>query len=126
MARRSAVDDVGGRQRFFFLCRDRLVQTIQNRWLALMLIQATATHFGEQVPRTPHCGIASVSGERVEKTSRPLGWSAYWFLATIQHAIRLVARSFARMTRRGKPGETQSKLDEHLVCLRWLITGRQI
>jgi GT2 family glycosyltransferase len=132
-ARRSAVDNVGGLdERFFFYAEDidwcKRFKTAG--WKLVLVPEATATHYGgassSNSPLRYSIVYLQANLAYWKKHHGRLGLSAYWVLATLQHSVRLVVRSLARMTRQGNPVETQSKLHEHLACLRWLFTGRRI
>lgn len=131
LARRTAVDDVGGLdERFFFYAEDLdWCKRFKNAgWLLMFVPEATATHFGgaSSANASLRYSVLYLQANLTywKKHHGRLGWFAYWFLATAQHGLRLLVRILMRFISPSASERTGHKLAQHLVCLRWLITGR--
>lgn len=133
LARRAAVDKVGGLDEgFFFYAED--IDWCKRFWDAgwkLMFVpDAVATHFGggssANAPLRYCVEILRANLIYWKKHHGNFGRFGYWLLAIIQHGFRLMIRGVLRMTGIAKSDETRHKLKEHVVCLRWLLTGKGV
>jgi hypothetical protein len=132
LARRSAVEKVGGLdERFFFYAEDVdwCKRFRDAGWRIVFVPEAGATHFGgassSNAPLRYSIEMLRASLLYWKKHYGNLGRLAFYGLALIQHLSRLLARGFLWLL--GAPrAETNRKLKEHAVCLRWLLTGKGI
>ena len=133
LARRAAVEKVGGLDEgFFFYAED--VDWCKRFWDAgwkiMFVPEAEATHFGggssANAPLRYCIEILRANLIYWKKHHGNLGRLAYWLLAMIQHGLRLMVRGVLRVTGVAKSDETKHKLKEHVVCLRWLLTGKGV
>jgi GT2 family glycosyltransferase len=131
LARRKAVEEVGGLdERFFFYAEDMdwCRRFKDAGWKVVFVPEATATHFGggssANVPL--RYSIEMLRGGLLywKKYHGRCGCAVYYCLATMRHFLRLIANSFLQLLRVGNSEETQMKLDEDFVCLRWLLTRK--
>ena len=133
MTRRNAVDEVGPLdERFYFYCEDLdwCKRFRDFGWKLMFIPEASATHFGggstANAPLRYSIEILKANSIYWQKHHGNLGAIAFRALATIQHGIRLIVRSFLKCIHPMTNAETGGKLKEHLVCLRWLLTGKGI
>jgi GT2 family glycosyltransferase len=133
VAKKMAVNEVGGLdERFFFYGED--IDWCKRFWDAgwrLMFIpEATATHFGgassANAPLRFSIEIHRANLKYWQKHHGIVGRSIYYLLAMAHHGLRLVARVLKRISGWGRSPESQHKLLEDAVCLRWLLTGKGI
>jgi hypothetical protein len=133
LARRSAVEQVGGLDEHFFFYAEDIDWCKRFRdagWKIVFEPKAVATHFGggssSNAPLRFSIEVLRANLFYWQKHYGYFGRSMYWSLAIIQHGLRLAARGFLRLTGLGHGDETQGKLQEHIVCLRWLMTGKGV
>lgn len=133
LARRAAVDKLGGLdERFFFYAEDMdwCKRFRDALWKVTYVPEATATHFGggssANAPLRYYIEILRANLIYWKKHYGLLGQFAYYCLAVLQHGVRLVARSLMKLAGAANPEECQKRLQEHIVCLRWLLTGKGV
>jgi GT2 family glycosyltransferase len=133
VARRSAVEQVGGLdERFFFYAEDIdwCKRFKDASWKVMLVPFATATHFGggssANAPLRYSIEILRANLLYWKKHHGYLGRIGFYFLALNQHAFRLGLRSVLRWVAFDRSEFTRTKLNEHCVCIRWLLTGREV
>ena len=129
LARRTAVEQVGGLdERFFFYAEDvDWCKRLRDAgWKIMFIPQATATHFGggssSNAPLRYSIEMLRANLIYWKKHYGLLGQSVYRLLSLAYHGLRLVPRVFARMVFTTRDGD--SKCREHFVCVHWLLTGK--
>jgi GT2 family glycosyltransferase len=131
VSRRIAVDQVGGLdERFFFYAEDFdwCKRYGDAGWKVMFVPSATATHFGggssSNAPLRYSIELLRASLLYWQKHYGNLGRYIFFSMAVMQHVVRLAARGFLAASTFRFDGETKHKLQEHIVCLRWLFTGK--
>jgi len=133
LARRQAVDKVGGLdERFFFYAEDVdwCKRFRDAGWKVVFVPEATATHFGGGSSNNAplHYSIemlrANLAYWRKHRGIPSL--VAFYSLSILHHAIRLVLRSLKTIASKDSSGETAYKCRRSLACLRWLLGGKGI
>jgi len=131
LARAAAVRKVGGLdEQFFFYAEDMdwCKRFLDAGWRVCYFPEAKATHFGggssSNAPLRYSIEMLRANLKYWQKHHGRLGQSAYFALALLYHSFRLVARAILRVLRLGST--TRHKLQEHLVCVRWLLTGKEV
>jgi GT2 family glycosyltransferase len=129
-ARREAVEKVGDLdERFFFYAEDIdwCKRFREAGWKLMYVPEATVKHWGggssANAPLRYSIEILRANLTYWKKHHGNLGRAAYYLLVLAQHGIRLVVRSFLRAVGLANGEASKSKLREHIVCLRWLLTG---
>jgi len=131
VARREAIAEVGGLdERFFFYAED--VDWCKRfgdaRWKVVFVPQATATHFGggssAKAPLRYSIEMLRANLAYWRKHRGVPGWAAFFFLSVIHHTTRLLMRGAATLFGRGL--DSAYKCQRSLVCLRWLLTGKEV
>jgi hypothetical protein len=132
LARRRAVEEVGGLdERFFFYSEDVdwCKRFRDAGWKILFVPEAGATHFGggssSNAPLRYSIEILRSNLMYWRKHHGISGRSVFYLIAIVHHGLRFVARGFLRMTGLADD-ESRNKLQEHIVCLRWLLTGKGV
>ena len=130
VARREAVDEVGQiDERFFFYTEDVdwCKRFRDAGWKLMFVPGATATHFGggssSNAPLRFSIEQLRSNLTYWRKHHGSLGRCAFLVIAIGQHSLRFVARGLLKVTGFASV-ESQHKLKEHIVCLRWLLTGK--
>lgn len=132
LARRSAVDTVGMLdERFFFYAEDfdwcRRFKDLG--WRICFVKQAKATHFGggSSANAPLRFGIEMMRSNLIywQKHHGSFGRIAFFVLAVLLHAVRLVPRGISCSLGFDNSNASRTKLQEHYVCLRWLLTGKR-
>jgi hypothetical protein len=133
MVRRVAMEAVGELdERFFFYAEDFdwCKRFGDAGWNRMFIPEATINHFGggssSNAPLRYNVEMMRASALYWKKHHGSPGVVCFYLLATAQHGVRLVARSLLRITGLAKGEESEHKLQEHLVCLRWLVTGKGV
>jgi hypothetical protein len=133
LARKVAVDEVGGLdERFFFYMEDvDWCRRFWNRgWRVSFVPEATAVHYGggstANAPLHYSIQYHRANLKYWQKYYGPAGWCGYLGIATLHHALRLVARACKKILGLGTSAESKHKLLEDIVCLRWLFTGKSV
>jgi GT2 family glycosyltransferase len=132
LARTAAVEKVGGLdERFFFYAEDvDWCKRFHDRgWKVMLVPEAAATHFGggssSNAPLRYSIEILRANLAYWEKHHGFLGQCFYRLLAMVHHSLRLVTRTLVEAGRSTQQ-QGNSKLMEHAVCLRWLLTGKGV
>jgi len=130
MARRSAVENVGGLdERFFFYMEDVdwCRRFHEHGWSVFFVPEAVAVHHGgastSNAPLRYTIQYHRANLMYWEKYYGVVGKGAYFLIATAHHGLRLVARGCRRLIGMGTSASSKHKLMEDLVSLRWLFTG---
>ncbi len=133
LARREAVDEVGGLdERFFFYAEDIdwCKRFRDAGWHIEFVPDATATHFGggstSNNPLRFSVEILRANLTYWQKHYGNLGRAAYYLLALGQHGTRLIARGLVVLTGLPKGDDSKQKLRESFFCLRWLLIGKKV
>jgi GT2 family glycosyltransferase len=133
VARKKAVDEVGGMDEQFFFYAEDIDWCKRFRdagWKLMFVPEAAATHFGgastSNAPLRFSIEIHRANLKYWQKHHGIAGQSIYYLLATVHHGLRLVARVLKGILGLGDSPESKHKLKEDVVCLRWLLTGKGI
>jgi len=133
VARKKAVDEVGGMdEQFFFYVEDVdwCKRFRDSGWKLMFVPEATATHFGgastSNAPLRFSIEIHRANLKYWQKHHGIVGQGIYYLLAMAHHGLRFVARVLKRTLGLGGSPESKHKLKEDVVCLRWLLTGKGI
>ena len=133
MARRTAAAEVGELdERFFFYMEDVdwSKRFSDIGWKVMFVPEATAMHFGgastSNAPLRYSIEIHRATLKYWRKYQGFGGQCTYYFLAAVHHGLRLVARALKRIIGLGGSAESKHKLQEDIVCLRWLLTRKGI
>jgi len=133
VTRKSAIAEVGDLDsRFFFYCEDWdwCKRFHDSGWKILFVPESNATHFGgRSTANAPlHYSIEILKANLLywQKHHGNLGRLTFYTLATVQHGLRFIVRSFFQCMNRTNTDEAGQKLKEHWACLRWLLTGRNV
>lgn len=130
MARRAAVQRVGGLdERFFFYMEDVdwCRRFREDGWKLFFVPEATAVHHGgASTANAPLRYVIQYHRANLmywEKYHGALGKSVYFSIAALHHGVRLIARGCRRLVGMGTSDSSRHKVMEDLVSLRWLFTG---
>jgi GT2 family glycosyltransferase len=133
MARRNAVEEVGGLdERFFFYAEDVdwCKRFWEKGWKVTFVPQATATHFGgassANAPLRYSVEMLRANLAYWRKHRGIPGRTAFYLLSILHNLLRLVGRGLKRVVGSDPRGETAYKLKRSQVCLRWLLTGKSV
>jgi len=133
VARRTAVEQVGELDdSFFFYAEDMdwCKRFLNAGWKLVYVPQATATHFGggssSSAPLRYSVEMLRANLLYWKKYYGNLGRSVFYVLAILQHFMRFVARGLLNIIGIARSLESKQKLREHMVCLRWLVTGKGV
>jgi GT2 family glycosyltransferase len=133
LARRAAVDHIGGLdERFFFYGEDVdwCRRFRDGGWKLAFIPQATATHFGggstANAPLRYSVEIIKATLVYWRKHHGRAGELACASLLAFHHGVRLVARSMLRWSGWGDSPTVRHKLDEDRACLGWLLFRTEI
>jgi len=133
MARRQAVEEVGGLdEQFFFYAEDVdwCKRFKDAGWKVVFVPEATATHFGGG-----SSGNASLRYSIEMLRANLIYWrkhrgipgeAVFYVLSVIHHSLRLTLRGLNAVSTGDWGGETAFKFKRSLVCLRWLLTGKEV
>ena len=131
MARRQAVEKVGGLdERFFFYAEDVdwCKRFWDGGWKVVFVPEATATHFGggssDNAPLRYSIEMLRANLAYWKKHYGAPGKAAFYLLCVLHHALRIAPRGLKLLLRGDASGETAFKFRRSLACLRWLLTGR--
>ncbi len=132
LARREAVEKVGMLdERFFFYAEDVdwCKRFREAGWKVMFMPRATATHFGggssSNAPLRYSIELLRANLIYWNKHHGFLGKCAYHLLSILYHCFRLLPRALVKMVRL-KARDGDNKFREHFVCLRWLLTGKEV
>ena len=133
LARRAAVDKVGGLdERFFFYAEDMdwCKRFRDAGWKVVFVPEATATHFGggssSNAPLRYSVEMLRANLAYWRKHRGFPGLAAFYFLSIFHHGVRLILRGLKTIAGRNAGGEIVYKRKRSLVCLRWLLGGNGI
>jgi GT2 family glycosyltransferase len=130
MARRSAVDQVGGLdERFFFYAEDVdwCKRFWDNGWKIMLVPEATATHFGggssANAPLRYSIEMIRANLLYWRKHRGVVGWIGFYWLSLVHHCLRLLAR-FPQKVFADEDIRNAEKFHRSRACLAWLLTGK--
>ena len=133
VARHKAVDEVGNLdERFFFYAEDVdwCKRFRDTGWKVTYVPQACATHFGggssENAPLRYSIEMLRSNLAFWRKHNGRLGEVAYYLLSIFHYSLRLILRGVSVMIRRDPTQDAMFKFAKSQVCLRWLITGKEV
>jgi GT2 family glycosyltransferase len=131
VARREAVAQVGGLdERFFFYAEDIdwCKRFGDAKWKVVFVPKATATHFGggssAKAPLRYSIELLRANLAYWRKHRGVPGLAIFFFLSVIHHITRLLMRGVEKVLGRGL--DSAYKYQRSLVCLRWLLTGKEV
>jgi GT2 family glycosyltransferase len=131
VARREAVAQVGGLdERFFFYAEDLdwCKRFGDAGWKVVFVPTATATHFGGgssgAAPLRYSIELLRANLAYWRKHHGTMGLAIFFFLSVIHHTTRLLVRGVETALGRGL--DSAYKCRRSLVCLQWLLTGREV
>jgi GT2 family glycosyltransferase len=131
VARREAVEQVGGLdERFFFYAEDLdwCKRFGDAGWKVVFVPTATATHLGggssAAAPFRYSIELLRANLAYWQKHSGVSGLVFFYLASVVHHITRLLMRGVE--TALGKGSESAYKYRRSLVCLRWLLTGKEI
>jgi GT2 family glycosyltransferase len=133
MARRLAVEQIGGfDEQFFFYGEDIdwCKRFSDAGWTLAFIPQVTATHFGggssSKNPLRFSVEILRATLTYWRKHHGLAGQCACYALLLLHHGTRFVARSAQRLLGGSRAANECGTLEEDIVCLRWLLFGTEI
>jgi GT2 family glycosyltransferase len=133
VARRSAVDQVGGLdEQFFFYGEDIdwCRRFKDGGWKLAFIPQATATHFGggstSKAPLRFSVEILKATVKYWRKHHGVAGQIVCLGFLILHHGIRFIARAIKRITGLGRSSEARHKLTEDVVSLKWLLFRTEV
>jgi GT2 family glycosyltransferase len=133
VARRQAVSEVGELDGSFFFYAEDIdwcKRFGDAGWKVVFVPSAVATHFGggssSNAPLRYSIELLRANLIYWKKHHGYFGRFTYRLLSTIHYLVRLIARSMAKLTGIKKSADCSQKLKEDIVCLRWLLTGKDI
>jgi len=133
VARKKAVDEIGGLdERFFFYGEDMdwCKRFRDAGWKLIFVPEATAIHFGGasslNAPLRFSIELHRANLKYWQKHYGIAGKYVYHLLSMAHHGVRLVVRVLKKILGLGGSSESKHKLNENIVCLRWLLTGKGI
>lgn len=133
VVRTKAVDEVGGLdERYFFYMEDVdwCKRFTDAGWKIMFIPEATAIHYGgastSMAPLRYSIEYHRANLQYWQKYHGITGQYTYYLFAAVNHGLRLIARGLKRIAGLGKSPASKHKLQEDVVCLRWLITGKGV
>ncbi len=131
VARREAVAQVGGLdERFFFYAEDIdwCKRFGDAGWKVVFVPKAAATHFGggssAKAPLRYSIELLRANLAYWRKHRGVPGLAVFFLLSVIHHITRLLMRGAETVLGRGL--DSAYKYRRSLVCLRWLLTGKEV
>lgn len=128
LARRSAVEQVGGLDEQFFFYGEDIDWCRRFRdagWKLAYVPQATATHFGggstSKAPLRFSVEILKATTKYWRKHHGLAGHALCVAFLILHHGVRFIMRAIRRIAGLGGSRESRDKLDEDIASLRWLI-----
>jgi GT2 family glycosyltransferase len=128
VARRSAVEAIGGLDEQFFFYGEDIDWCRRLRkagWKLVFIPAATATHFGggstSKAPLRFSVEILKATLKYWRKHYGPFGQAVCNALLVLHHGIRLPIRAAKGLVGFGRSADSRSKLQEDVACLRWLL-----
>lgn len=131
LARKAAVDQVGGLdERFFFYAED--VDWCKRfraaGWKVVFVPSAGATHFGgassSNAPLRFSIEMLRANLIYWRKHYGLPGQVVFYLLTVAHHALRFLLRGVSRLLKANREGDGDYKLQRSYVCLQWLLTGK--
>ena len=99
-------------------------------WKLMLVPEAKATHFGgassSNAPLRFSIEILRANLKYWQKHHGVVGQCTYYLLVMLHHGLRLVARVMKKIFGFGGAPQSRYKLMEDTVCLRWLLTGKEV
>jgi GT2 family glycosyltransferase len=133
LARRAAVEQVGDLdERFFFYAEDMdwCKRFWDRRWKVVLMPTATVTHYdGGSSANAPLRYSIQLLRANLTYWKKHRGWmgqAVFYLLSVLHHAFRLLFRGLRQLFGRDPNGERTYKCRRSFVCLRWLLTGREV
>jgi len=133
MARREAVDAIGGLdEQFFFYGEDIdwCKRFADAGWKVVFVPEATATHFGggstANAPLRYSIEILRATLKYWRKHYGVGGEIVSFSLMLAHHGIRLAGRALSQALGFGRSASARYKVREDLACVRWLLTGKSV
>lgn len=131
LARRRAVEQIGGLDETFFFYGEDLDWCLRFKragWKLVFVPEATATHLGggssSVAPLRFSVEILRATLHYWRKHHGVIGQAVCTALLLLHHGLRLAIRSVR--TRAGGSAEDRHKLREDVVCLRWLLYRKDV
>lgn len=128
LARRSAVEQVGGLDEQFFFYGEDIDWCRRFKdagWKLVFIPNATATHFGggstSKAPLRYSIEILRATLKYWRKHHGVVGLVACHGLLILHHGLRFLSRLAKRAAGLGRSADSCYKLSEDIVCLRWLL-----
>ena len=133
MARREAVDAIGGLdEQFFFYGEDIdwCKRFADAGWKVVFFPEANATHFGggstANAPLRYSIEILRATLKYWRKHYGVGGEIVSFSLMLAHHGIRLAGRALSQALGFGRSAYARYKVREDLACVRWLLTGKSV
>ncbi len=133
VARRQAVEEVGGLDaRFFFYAEDVdwCKRLRAAGWRVLFVPEATATHFGggssANAPLRYSVEMLRANLAYWKKHRGLPGVVAFYVLCVLHHGLRFLLQGLRTVMHLNAGDETVYKCQRSRVCLRWLLSGRGV
>jgi len=133
VARKKAVDEVGGLdERYFFYAEDIdwCKRFREAGWKLMFIPEASATHFGggstSNAPLHFSIEILRATLKYWRKHHGIIGQVICYLFTIVHHGLRLMLRSMRTILGLCGSFDSKKKLHEDYVCLRWLLTGKEI
>jgi GT2 family glycosyltransferase len=133
VARKLAVQQVGGLDESFFFYAEDIdwsKRFADRGWKLAYVADATITHFGggssSNAPLKYTIEMLRANLTYWRKHHGIIGSVSFFFLAFGQHSIRFLARGIFIALGQKPKAANKEKLREHLHCIRWLLTRKEI
>jgi len=131
VAKKRAVDEVGGMDEQFFFYAEDIDWCKRFRdagWKVMFVPEATATHFGgastSNAPFRYSIEILRATLKYWRKHHGIVGKIVCYLLIVAHHGFRLLIRSVQQALFLGRTVDSKHKFKEDIVCLCWLLTGK--
>jgi GT2 family glycosyltransferase len=131
LARRSAIDQVGGLdERFFFYAEDLdwCKRFGDSGWKLALVPEAKATHFGggSSSAAPVHYSVQMIGANLAywRKHYGLLGQCSYPVLCILHYGLRLIAQAIGNLMSATDSPQGAQKLREDVACLKWLMTRK--
>ena len=132
LARRKAINEVGGLDERFFMYAEDIDWCMRYRqagWNIMYVPEATATHFGgassANAPLRYSLEMLRANIVYSRKHRGPAGHALFYILSLLHHSLRVAIRGTERALRpAAQPDDAANKYERSLLCIRWLLTGK--